>query len=317
VTNQVFTADPSAERLNMAVRDGVVVLVVGSGLSAGIYPSWHSLVEELRSHCGVETTVALSADTPVQLLLEIADEAYAKDKSAFDRILRRHFSTPKTRTHPGYEVLLSTREFRSYVTINFDPLLVNVAQRLDGVPGCSGMKLVKYPEIMSRLLENRNIFYLHGCVEQGTTPASDRLILTKSGFDEAYSPQKSLLPQFWDVLLSQYVALFVGCGLREPAIQVAMRNCRTRKDILKSRDRMSMPPAYILRPAQYVLGQSERDLEKERREQAEFDNFGVTIVRYDPKDDDHSGLLEVLEAWNPAKTMSVYHTHTEAWAPHA
>ncbi len=315
MTNEVFNNDPNSINLTKLVQSGELVAFLGSGLSSGLYPSWSSLVREFCLKCKISFKGSLGEDTPVEYLIDLSERAIKADRLSFEEVLHEHFSKPIVNKKLAYELLMEM-PFRSYVTVNIDPLLAEEIRR----SVYQTRRLFKYPDIKTKYLIEQNVFYLHGYIAPGSTPKPDRLVLTKGSFERAYSLADGILVTFWDVLLAEYPVLFLGCGLREPEIQMMLRRCKKRKIILNKGQGIPQPPLFILRPAYFLLDQSldkrERDNDREAREQEEFSDFDVRIVRYDRIDNNHSGLLEIFNYWNPRSPIEEYNTNKEAWVPY-
>ena len=92
--NSVFELDPNANQLNQLIEDGEIILFVGSGLSNSIYPKWHELIKDLCERCRVKPPVSLTVETPVEILIELAEKAQIRNESAFINVLKRHFAEP-------------------------------------------------------------------------------------------------------------------------------------------------------------------------------------------------------------------------------
>jgi hypothetical protein len=292
-----------------------MIVFVGSGLSDGLYPSWPQLVADLCGSCGVSVNASpLGSGTPVEVLTDLAEKAMAADEEAFVSTLRRHFAKPTTDTKKAYQLLVKMA-FKSYVTINFDPLLAEqVALNAREHVG----QLFKYPDVKTKYLRDQNLFHIHGYIAPREEPDPRQLVLTRSAFRRAYLAPEAHLITFWNVLLTEYTVLFIACGLNEPELQTVFRNCKSRKELLKLDYNVRPPPLYILRPAHFerdeALGTRERDKGREEREQEDFRDLDVKIVRYDKRDERHSGLLEILEGWCPMTPMSEYNSSTEVWS---
>ena len=85
------------------------------------YPSWDGLIAELCAACDIER-----ADSDTDDPLVLADIAKRKDRKLYEQTLKNQFKRKeiyKNNTICRYH-LLARIKFASYVTTNFDPLLL-------------------------------------------------------------------------------------------------------------------------------------------------------------------------------------------------
>jgi hypothetical protein len=108
------------------IRDRSCVPFIGSGLSAGLYPSWNDLIKTLCEECDVGN-LGTEENLSSEDLLKKADEAKANDVVAYNRTLGELF-TPSVHKREAYELLLRLK-FRFYITTNFDPLLAEETRK--------------------------------------------------------------------------------------------------------------------------------------------------------------------------------------------
>ncbi|MCG2660204.1 MAG: SIR2 family protein [Kiritimatiellae bacterium] len=310
--NAIFQNDKNAEKLTSLVHSGELILFAGSGLSAPVYPRWHEVVAKFCEECSISPTDPLTEEAPVDILTALAEQALNKDEQRFIEYLRRTFAMPIRYKPKGYE-LLSAIKFKSYVTINFDPLLADEKNRQE----YRERMLLSYPDVKTKYLTGQNLFYLHGYIPPGSVPQPNRLVLTATSYQRAYIEEGNVLGPFWDTLLTEHAVLFIGCGLREPEIQTVCRRSKIRKEKLRHDHGIESAPLFIMRPAYFRDNKAtnvvERDFQREAEEQVKFADLGIQIVRYDPQNEDHVGLLEVLEFWNPPSPINIYSTKQEVW----
>ena len=309
--NEVFGNDLNASRLTELVHSGCLVVVIGSGLSSQLYPRWHDLVTQLCEACQYNSGINLNEDTSVDVLTEFAEEAYLRDKVAFVRKLEQKFSKRIHVNMKEYQYLMNTN-FDSYVTLNFDPLLADTINN----KVYKKRQLIYYPCLPTTKFGQQNVFYIHGYIHPGSTPKPSDLILTKSTFHQAYSIDESELGDFWNALLKNKAILFLACGLREPEIQLMLRRDKIRRERYAERG-IPSPPRFFLKSAYFTSEASSssqiRDREREQCEINRLAEFDIQIVWYDKVDDEHSGLLEILEYWSPPPGINFYRPEEEAW----
>lgn len=273
------------------IRKRSCVLFVGSGLSTGMYPSWEALIRELCSRCGVRG-ISGNDDIDPKLLLAKADEAQFKDPMKYHCTLRDIFASVVVHRREAYELLMRL-SFKFYVTTNFDPLLAYETKK----PEHRCPDIYRYPDLPHR--HGRAAYYIHGMVTDESQSAQT-IILSKADFDIGYSPEKTLYSFLHQVLTYEPI-LFIGCQLREPELKEMFRICReTRKEIELFHGKTA-PKRYIFLPYKFLASEEsievKRDEQIEEQENSEFSELGITVVRYNPKDENHSGLEEILTEW--------------------
>lgn len=306
--NQAFAQDPNSGELTAHVKNGDMVVFVGSGLSCadGLYPSWWELVEELRKRCGLSEDRAVTEQATSATLQEVARDARNNDRDGFVAVLGEKFAKTIQNNKESYDLLLKG-PFAGYVTTNFDPLLAHQLARHDST------KMVHaYPEFDYLQLRSKTVFYLHGYIAQGATPDLDRIVLCKDDFETAYDPNKRNLTAVWEALLTQCAVLFLGCSLGEPELEFIFERCNRVREALAKDHRIKARRRFLLLPAedgktaetddkQLAANNSQIAADKLRR----FDKYDIAVVRYDAKPD-YSGLVEVLNEWIPAPAPEVY-----------
>jgi hypothetical protein len=273
------------------------VAFVGSGPSilAG-YPNWHSLVCDLCSCCGVDLSLAGNGNAAD--FLQLAEAALRADRIKYRRRLGEVFGKAVSVIPRLYKLLMRI-PFKSYITLNFDPLLAEESRYLENPP-CS---IYPYPNLDRQHIGKRSIYYLHGYVGQSGIPEEVELVLAESEFAHAYRADGPLR-QFLLPTLTHDPICFIGCELREPVFREVFRICGDQQKDLLRRGGTKVPPKYILLAHRAVAladnGTASGDArrlaqEQEDDEAAFYDSLGVTVVRYTPLDEAHTGLCESLE----------------------
>jgi len=205
--------------------------------------------------------------------------------------------------------------FKGYVTTNFDPLLC-VAGAIHEY-----YDLYSYPSLpVMRLHGNtRPIFYIHGLARHGNEAKGDNLILARSDFDEAYGVG-GIVQSFQVQLLTYYDVLFIGCSLREPAMdETFQRVHKNHVRIKRTHPEAPLPRRCVLLPPwqrrvrrDSASEKVERDKEKERNEENRFTAMGIKVIKYEPRDvQRHDEIEEVLE--HLCKFAEVYVSPEPRW----
>lgn len=280
------------DELSNLIRKRQCISFIGSGLSNGLYLDWNSLVDKLCSECGVNNN---SSKNSVEMLMKRVDEARRKNPTTYYRVLSNEFGKTIVNTKIAYSLLIRSN-FKCYITTNFDPLLAYESKNHN----CG--KVFAYPSHPAHLLEKRDIFYIHGYIQPNKS-IPKHLVLGKEDFDKAYNESQSLLPGFLKQVLTYHPIVFLGCGLREPPIKHLFDICRDiRKDIEVLHSAVA-PKRYILSPFLYKREEGmkssmgQRDYDGELLENTRFGELDINVIRYERKDDNHTGLLEIFEQW--------------------
>ena len=273
------------------LRSGECVAYLGSGLSAGVFPSWPCLVNDLCAACGCEDRV--DSRSPSKVLLAAAECARKADCDRYHDQLGKIFGTITT-TNPLYSVLLQI-PFKSYITVNFDPLLANETRN----PSSRCRRVMKYPDLDRAHVGDCTVYYLHGLVAEGDAPVPGTIVLAQSEFDIAYAEAGPVTTFLLETFKREAVC-FIGCSLEEPPLAQVFRICRQQQEEITRLGGGSPPPRHIFRAKELVTSSPGTDLTTVRAERigaedAFYSGLGIGVVRYDPIDAHHNGLRKMLE----------------------
>lgn len=266
---------------------------VGSGMSlpAG-YRGWIDTILDLCCVCHVEPLRV--ANPPASILIAKAEECKKRDQNAYESKLAELFGGPVVQTRMAYHWLVSI-PFKGFVTSNVDPLLSEAGKT-------RGLMSQAYPILSSSVLEKypRTISYIHGLARWEDQPHGNNLVFAQSEFEKAYDgPVRSFIEQ----LLLYHNVLFLSCSLTEPSMEEVFRRVR---DIIEDIESTGFsgwrrPSRYALLPFQFHVvrestgaGTIRRNEAGEHDEEERFAGLGVEVVRYDPKDEQHSGMENIL-----------------------
>lgn len=186
------------------------VVWVGAGLSAEQdYPEWESLIKGLCERCGVPFSE--SAETSASDLMELADECKTSDLYAYEEYLVEKFG-PSRLDHMSRDIHADLLRLRqpAYITTNFDHLLSRAAERIGSD---HTIRVADYSSLITRHMYDRDssvIYHLHGLAEKKGNQYN-RLILSRSDFEEAYGPG-GRAGHFARTVLHEWSVFFVGVG---------------------------------------------------------------------------------------------------------
>lgn len=268
------------ERLKDEVAQGDWVAFIGSGLSSGLYPNWSELVGKLCEACGVDVNDNNLSAGGSEKLIELAGAARRADKTSYDNCLREIFGQRKVYALPIVYSYLMKIPFKSYLTLNFDPLLAE-AQRIHH-RNANGIH--RYPSLNAMELRDRAVFYLHGVVLGDASEV--QIVLGKEEFEHAYAYDSTLRTFLVQVFTFRRVC-FIGCTLQEPKLQELLSRCTTFKEDFFRNRKEDAPRHVILLPEPCKV-------KKEKTEQ-HYSNMGIRVIWFDPRDKQYTGLTELLE----------------------
>jgi SIR2-like domain len=304
VTDDVHNEPYYEEMVEQVLRSRQYVAFVGSGLSIPPYLPWPELIYRLCKACGVaDAEAARNADPDT--LTRLADAAYDSDRDAYYAGLDAEYGRGVTGTRAAYSLLMRL-PFTSYVTTNFDPLLEWESRK----PEHTIREVYALPSLNAAELARRCVFYIHGYLRDDRPAASNEIVLRQSEFESAYGPD-SILPSFLWQLLVYWPVLFIGISLREPQLMQVFDSCRRIRRRIEAGYLRPAPPRYILRPMEIrtteVAGGRTvtRDRAVESDEERLFEEMDVRVVRYNRKDEGHSGIEEMLQEWCELSPRSI------------
>ncbi len=160
--------------------------------------------------------------------------------------------------------------------------------------------MAEYKDLDRKVMGNRTSHYLHGLIEEGTTPADGTIVLAHGEFDAAYSKNSNLMRLLVSTLVDDPI-VFIGCRLREPVMPKVFNICkeqqRSRQRVLRQQGRRSKPPPrFILAEMPEVEGEGgqldeARSREQQQEEERRYRDMDITPVWYR----DHSQLRRALD----------------------
>lgn len=280
-----------------------LVAWVGSGLSGvAAYPEWPLTIRRLCAATGVPPLADDCEPSPEELMNK-ADECKRCNRRVYHAELGNLFGHRPVVTREGYQDLAQMR-FSGYVTTNFDPLLLCACERQ-----ADELDLQCFPDLNVSALRgtSKAVCYIHGLAWRNGRPDGSNLVLSATEFARAYG-KRTTLESFLRQLFRFYPILFLGCTLREPALEKlfeCVQKMRLGSD--SSGQESRLPDRFILRPFFYEppregAVEQKRDYDAERDEDQRMKDLGITMLRYDPIDDEHSGIEEILASVRKLET---------------
>lgn len=200
--------------LEQSIWTNHCIAIIGSGLSVGDYPVWSELTDILQDRCSVRPEDSVSTDP-----LDVAEAAKKKGPVYFkvlDEVFqRKEYPRSRDRYH-----LLARIPFSSYVTLNFDTLL------LDTIALHKDVTVSEYPVLQNQHHRNAELFYLHGRLGPDRPAAVTQIVLTRKEFEDAYDPYANRLHGFLQSTFLDNDVCFIGCNPSEAHMQRLLEACR-------------------------------------------------------------------------------------------
>jgi hypothetical protein len=236
-------------------------------------PLWGGLLGQLQEACGVRAEDVATTDP-----LEIAQAARDKNEAAYYRQLDKIFGRKDAPKSARRYHLLARIDFISYLTLNFDPVLI------DTLDLHSNITVSEYPNLQAQFHNNREVFCLHGRLSPDRPAAQTRIVLTRRDFEEAYDPWGASLHSFLHQTFTGNDVCFIGCNPSEPNLSEILKFCARQCEAQHGWSSPTRPHWYLLADDGY------ENLES-------LSGCGIEVVRYPKVDSSFSGLDVVLEYW--------------------
>ena len=267
------TNDVLFDALTDVIQEGNCIAIIGAGVSADDYPLWDKLVSTLQNGCGVR-----SEDLTGDDFLDIAEVAKKKNRRSYFKILDDVFSQKENPKSLCRYHMLSRIKFSSYITLNYDSLL------LDTIDLHRDVTVSQYPSLKSQHHGKQELFYIHGRLGPDQPASQASIVLTRAEFEEAYNPYEQRLHAFLQSTFLDYNVCFIGCNPDEPHMKFlikAFNNFSEKKHGLHD----------VMRPKWFLLWDGESDSPELLKD------CGIHMVKYPRRDKSFSGLDQVLEYW--------------------
>lgn len=245
------------------------VAFIGSGLTQPHYPSWTKLLAILGQELGITADGSHSPMAQAELF-------YTGNRDGYAALLVKLFGEVPDNCRPGLRDLVKL-DLSACVTTNYDYSIWRAIRGLGREPDHW-----RYPHMqVSDCQQPQSIFFLHGAVAGKQIENLDNFVLHETAYRKAYLPGPDgragpLLAFLYD-LFNLHDILFIGYGAdKAEPMRFALEYSQKRR--VASRRRLLLAPAS--RPTE------EKDVLKAR--------YGVDVVEYDPLDENHSGLDEII-----------------------
>lgn len=274
------TNDRKLLLLKESIDGGRCNALLGAGVSMPAYPDWRGLIAQLIEEVGPPLEKS-EQDSEPDVAQKLKDQSPAQYWDALRRIFdRRSCSRTAMRYH-----LLARIPFVSYVTMNYDPMLVDILTLHDATTFDQFEDGFLSPSDLQRRKSFKDVYYMHGRIDPDSLDGSvPSIVLERSSYAKAYDHEQSRLQTFLDVLLNDGDVCLLGCGLRDESMKGVMQRCKQIRDQYYQIDRPGKPVWFAL------LSDSKDDEIKAE----ELDAHGIEAVYYPRVDERYSGFDEVL-----------------------
>lgn len=182
-------------------------------------PDWRRLLSDLNAR----VPAGPDRDLATQLILDGSFLDAAEIISAsingadYADAMRQMLELPRYRQSSIHEHILNL-DAKIVVTTNFDQIYDRYCA---GGAAAAGYNIVKYTDthlVQQLRSPTRTVVKAHGCISQ-----TDHMVLTRSGYFEARR-QHGHFFKVLDALCLTHTILFLGYGLSDPDIQLALEN---------------------------------------------------------------------------------------------
>lgn len=263
--------------------------LVGAGTSiASGYPSWPGLIELFDNHLDPKT-----APKWRQALRTLNDPLWQAEeyrevlgKEVFEALLTQTFAG---RGVAEPQLALASLPFRHFLTTNFDPCLEKalgaVTSKAPQRWFCwhEAGKLSSFLRALSNAIEEPWIVYLHGRYHEPSN-----VVLTESSYVRRYIKDEDARRKLLAIFFTHPV-VFVGFSMEDPDLGQLMREVATRLGEGGHH---------------YAIMSYRTEDEREAIDRRMEGKFGIKVIFYRSKADDHSALTTLLRALGP-ETISV------------
>jgi hypothetical protein len=209
------------------LADRRCILVLGAGASASCVgnggtrpPLWRSfLVTAINELVPNADTKIIAVDLlDKERFLDCAEVIIeAANKADFARFIRRTFVQPRFKPCNIHELVL-TLDPKVVITTNYDEIYDHYCRDGEAKDGYNVCKYYEDHALNALRSPERLILKAHGCVSD-----PDKIILSRSQYFNA----RRLHVQFYNILDGLFLvntALFVGCSLVDPDLQLILEN---------------------------------------------------------------------------------------------
>jgi hypothetical protein len=272
--------------LTQSIRSGECVAIIGAGMSYPAYPLWNELAQFLKVRCVIGDEDFQKGESN-KAPLDIAEAASRKSKERYFEALNEFFASSrdpeKKRISEDKYHLLARIKFASYLTLNFDPLLVDTLHMHRNVVVSS------YDDLQDRHNGKGELFHIHGRLGPDNPALKAKIVLTRSEFKKAYKPG-SFLSTFLRATFLHHDVCFIGCNPMENNI----------KKILKACEAFCVEKAGLAGPRKnWFLLWDDVSAVPEKK----LSKCGVQIVGYPRKSESFQGFDEILQYWAEKKPV--------------
>lgn len=276
--------------LATAMNGGHCLALIGAGPVSRDFGSWKELLLKLNENMnnGDPPPGMLEKYPDDQVMKELAETLYTRDKGLFCRLMLGHFGREENIPQVYNSVLRA--KFRGILTTNFDNQLINTANLCGLGPKFTQMA---YPALKPEV--QGAVVHLHGRIK--TEEDVENIIFTQSQFARGYI-STGVLPSFLNTIFYSYHLCFIGYSFSETEIQdIFKASKRHFQDQFGNADRRQVFALIDESNWESVASAdgSGTQYDVVSRMKSKFETFGITPIPYLKVNDQYPGLRQVIE----------------------
>jgi len=253
------------------------VAVIGAGLSIPASPSLEDVIARISKEADIEPE-------PGEHHWDFFQRAHDANPEKYFLLIRDAFSNLPYVSCRSYKFITAI-PFQGFVTFNYDDQLPTSLLENGFWDPQHHFKVYPSPDYFAPMMMTRppqKLLAIHGYISPVNPKWHRELILCRSDYDRHYIEEPARLRHWWQDLLLGGRLLFVGTRLREPGLHRIMEELIPDYfEQIRSQQHLHLMP---------ITERSAADLKTDRF------SIGNVIQRihYDPIDNRHSGLLQIL-----------------------
>lgn len=236
------------------------------------YPLWDDLILKLIKGCeyGEPLEDGLSKS-------EITERLKTHDERKYWKTMRSAFARLENPRSIHRYHILARIPFASYITTNFDPLL------LDTLSLHCNITYSQYPWLPTGQHGKGEVFFVHGRLDPDShSNTLPEIVFAESEYVRAYDTAKTKLHTFLHSTLTEQPICFFGCGLADEYLKNVLRICKSINDELWG-------AAGLNRPYWFAAVDQHHEVPPKFE-----DEFGIRVVKYPVSEGQYVGLDELL-----------------------
>jgi len=290
--------DSDEERMVRRIKDvvarGQCLAFLGSGMSPE-FKRWNRFIEFLGQQCEADL-LQKEGEDDISRYYRIAQESYEKDPDKYAQLLIAEYGKQPAIARMAWTYIFQIG-FDGFLTTNFDRHLLIEGSKYNR--GYYDHSRISFRHIVG------NLGYIHGLIR--ANDVSVNIIFKKDDYDRHYSSEPGSLLNTLYQIFRDWDVIFIGYSLSDLALRELLKKLTINERITYKRDEVPehlKRRRYIIQPYPFTKNDDEGpqkidELDVAIREK-DFEELGAEVIWYDPKDSNHIGLEDLLQACIPA-----------------